>query len=78
MALIPALSSRGREISEFEACLICRMSSLYGMRNPLLKKRKEGKKKGERHIFQYSAGDRLKINRCELNFMKILSLRKPQ
>lgn len=40
--------------------------------------REKGKKKGERHIFQYRAGDRLKINRCELDFMKILSLRRPQ
>lgn len=48
MALIPALRSRGREISEFEACLICRMSSLCGMRNPLLKKRKEGQREERR------------------------------
>jgi hypothetical protein len=46
MPLIPALGGRGRQISEFEASLVYRMSSRTAratQRNPVLKKKKQNK-----------------------------------
>ena len=60
------------------------MSSLWNEKPSLEKKKRriEGgrkKRRKERDIyFNIEPGDRLKINRCELDFMNILSLRRPQ
>jgi hypothetical protein len=47
--LIPDLQGRGRSIFEFEARLVCRVSSRTAMaqRNPVLEKRKKKRKEGK-------------------------------